>query len=247
MIAMAYLWRRGLGGGTAAASRRRGEVKIEVVPYVKSHRWVLFLLLGVIAISAPIEVVRTLSPALAETLGRPASAAGLIVAAQSVGSAIALFAFVPIQRAGRSRQLAGTGLAIQAAGIVTTFLATDLAIALVGGALMGFGFSLCFPVLTSTLQAEVPDGVRGRIMALHQMSHLGNRPFAALAAGIAAVLIGVQPATLIGLVLTPIGFVAAQRAWRSLDADHARGKARSAAEGAAADPLADPAGTAAGP
>jgi MFS family permease len=241
MVAMAYLWHLGLGGGTAAASRRRGEVKIEVVAYVRSHRWVLFLLLGVIAISAPIEVVRTLSPALAETLGHPASAAGLLVAAQSIGSAIALFAFVPIQRAGRSRQLAGTGLAIQAVGIILTFLATDLAVALAGGALMGFGFSLCFPVLTSTLQAEVPDGVRGRIMALHQMSHLGNRPFAALAAGIAAVAIGVQPATLIGLALTPIGFVAAQRAWRGLDADHARGNARSAAEAStAADLPVDP-------
>lgn len=223
IAAMAYLWRLGLGGGTATGNRRRGELKIDVVPYVRRHRWVLFLLVGVIAISAPIEVVRTLSPALAETLGHPASDAGLIIAAQSIGSAIGLLAFVPIQRAGRSRQLAGAGLAIQAVGIVATFLAHDLALALAGGALMGLGFSLCFPVLTSTLQAEVPDGVRGRVMALHQMSHLGNRPFAALAAGIAAVAVGVQPAILIGLALTPIGVAAAQRAWRGLDAGHARG------------------------
>jgi MFS family permease len=234
MVAMAYLWHLRLGGGTASTNRKRGEVKIDVVPYVRSHRWVLFLLVGVIAISAPIEVIRTLSPALAQALGSPASDAGLIVAAQSIGSAIALLAFIPIQRAGRSRQLAGLGLAIQAVGIVATFLAQGLALALAGGALMGFGFSLCFPVLTSTLQAEVPDGVRGRVMALHQMSHLGNRPFAALAAGVAAVAIGVQPATLIGLVLTPIGFVAARRAWRGLDADHARGEIPPAEDAATA-------------
>ncbi len=243
MVAMAYLWRRGLGGGTAAANRRPGDVRIGVVPYVRSHTWVLFVLLGVIAISAPVEIVRTLSPALAEMLSGSASAAGLLVAAQSIGSAIALVAFVPIQRAGRARDLAGIGLGVQAAGIVATFLARDLTVALAGGALIGFGFSLCFPVLTSTLQAEVPDGVRGRVMALHQMSHLGNRPFAALTAGLAAVAIGVQPAVLLGLVLAPIGFAAAQRAWRGVDADRARGDGRPPGDPTASAPTADPAGT----
>jgi len=56
-------------------------------------------------------------------------------------------------------------------------------------------------------------------MAFHQMSHLGNRPFAALGAGAAAAVVGAQPAIGIALALIPLGLVAAARAWRALDAE----------------------------
>jgi hypothetical protein len=137
----------------------------------------------------------------------------------SVGSAIALFAFVPLRRSGRSRDLARAGLAFEAVGLLGGVLSGQFWIAAIFLSLIGFGFSLCFPVLTSELQAEVPDAVRGRIMAFHQMSHLGNRPFAALAAGAAAALVGAQPAIAIALALIPLGLVAGARAWRSLDAE----------------------------
>jgi hypothetical protein len=177
---------------------------------------VLALLLGIVATSAPLEVLRTLSPAIADGLHEPESAAGFIVAAQSAGSALALLAFIPLRRSGRSNDVARLGLLIQAVGIVGTFLAGDLRVAAVSVGLVGFGFSLCFPVLTSGLQAEVPDAVRGRIMSFHQMAHLGNRPFAALAAGAVAAIVGAQPAVLIGLVLTPLGLLATRRAWSAL-------------------------------
>ncbi len=172
--------------------------------------------MGIIACSAPLEVLRTLSPALADVLHEPESAAGLIVAAQSAGSALALLAFIPLRRAGRSTDVARAGLLIQAIGLVGAFAASDLRVAAVSVGLVGFGFSLCFPVLTSDLQAEVPDAVRGRIMSFHQMAHLGNRPFAALAAGALAALVGAQPAVLVGLALTPIGLLATRRAWSAL-------------------------------
>ena len=57
-------------------------------------------------------------------------------------------------------------------------------------------------------------------MAFHQTAHLGNRPFAALAAGATAAVVGAQPAVLIGVVLVPIGLAAGTRAWRSLAIDH---------------------------
>jgi hypothetical protein len=229
---MAYLWRRGLAAGAPRAAAGVGvpagahpsgrpAPSVGALAYVRTHPWVAALLLGVIACSAPLEVVRTLSPAIAESLGQPESAAGFLIAAQSVGSAIALLAFVPLRRSGRSRDLARVGLIIQAAGLVLTVVAHDLVVAAIAGGLLGFGFSLCFPVLTSSLQAEVPDAVRGRIMAIHQMSHLGNRPFAALAAGATAAIVGAQPAVLIGLLLVPLGLAAAGRGWRSLAADHA--------------------------
>ena len=231
IAAMAYLRRLGVAGGAPRPPREPGvgslsrespppRAGIGAVAYLRGHPWVAALLLGVVACSAPLEIVRTLSPAIAEALGEPESAAGFLIAAQSVGSAIALLAFVPLRRSGRSRDLAQVGLLIQAAGLVLTMVAGDLLVAAIAGGLLGFGFSLCFPVLTSSIQAEVPDAVRGRIMAVHQMSHLGNRPFAALAAGATAAVVGAQPAVLIGVVLVPIGLAAGTRAWRSLAIDH---------------------------
>jgi hypothetical protein len=216
VLSMVYLARHGLGAGTTAGRRLASDAKVSAVTYVSEHRWVLALLLGIIATSAPLEVLRTLSPAIAAGLHEPESAAGFIVAAQSAGSALALLAFIPLRRSGRSNDVARLGLLIQAVGIVGTFLAGDLRVAALSVGLVGFGFSLCFPVLTSGLQAEVPDAVRGRIMSFHQMAHLGNRPFAALAAGAVAVVVGAQSAVLVGLVLTPLGLLATRRAWSAL-------------------------------
>jgi MFS family permease len=216
VLSMVYLARHGLGAGTTAGRRLATDAKVSAVTYVSEHRWVLALLLGIIATSAPLEVLRTLSPAIAAGLHEPESAAGFIVAAQSAGSALALLAFIPLRRSGRSNDVARLGLLIQAVGIVGTFLAGDLRVAALSVGLVGFGFSLCFPVLTSGLQAEVPDAVRGRIMSFHQMAHLGNRPFAALAAGAVAVVVGAQSAVLVGLVLTPLGLLATRRAWSAL-------------------------------
>jgi hypothetical protein len=227
IVAMLALWQRGIAGGVPRSrsggpgSSGRPEVRIGAIAYMRSHPWVAALLLGVIACSAPLEIVRTLSPAIAESLHEPESSAGFLIAAQSIGSAIALLAFVPLRRSGRSRDLARVGLLLQGLGLILTMAAHDLALAAIAGGLLGFGFSLCFPVLTSSLQAEVPDAVRGRIMSAHQMANLGNRPFAALGAGAAAAVVGAQPAVLIGLVLIPLGLVAGGRAWRSLATDHA--------------------------
>jgi MFS family permease len=217
ILSVVYLWRHGLLTGAAAAAGRAGtETRASATEYVRSHAWVIALLVGIVACSAPLEILRTLSPALSGALGQPESTAGLIVAAQSAGSALAILVFIPLRRMGRPIQVARAGLAIEAVGIVVAFAGRELWQVLPAVGTIGFGFSLCFPILTSGLQAEVPDAVRGRVMAFHQMSHLGNRPFAALAAGTAATIAGAQPAILIALVLIPIGWLATRRAWRSL-------------------------------
>jgi hypothetical protein len=79
------------------------------------------------------------------------------------------------------------------------------------------GFSFCFPIITGAIQTEVPDAVRGRIMSIHQMAHLGNRPFTALAAGAIAATFGVPAACIAGLALVPLGIAAVRATWRGLD------------------------------
>ena len=168
------------------------------------------------------EIQRTLAPGLvAEVLHEPESTAGLIVAAQSIGSAIALLLFVPIRRRDWSRRAAYVGYVLQGAGVATVAFASSLGMAGLGVGLIGFGFSLCFPVLTATLQEETPDALRGRVMAFHQMAHLGNRPFTALFVGGVAAAVGTQAGVLAGIVLFPIGLFAVHAAWTGLDRDRA--------------------------
>jgi hypothetical protein len=237
ILSILYLRRHGLSGSVESARRTSRQGTVSAAAYVRDHGWVLALLAGIIACSAPLEVLRTLSPALTGALGQPESAAGLLVAAQSGGSALAILAFIPLRRMGRPISVARAGLAMQAVGLVAAFASRELWQALPAVATIGFGFSLCFPILTSALQEEVPDAVRGRVMSFHQMSHLGNRPFAALAAGAAATIIGAQPAILVALVLIPFGWLATQRAWRSLASERS---AREAGIGAGSlDPALD--------
>ena len=238
ILAMVFLYRKGLGGVAAERLRRGGAaVAISARAFMRDHVWVGALLVGVVATAAPMEVQRTLAPGLVvEVLHEPESTAGLLVAAQSVGSAIALFLFMTIRRRGWSRTAALAGYLFQAAGMLIVAFAPTLLVASVGMAFIGFGFSLCFPVLTATLQEETPDGLRGRVMAFHQMAHLGNRPFTALVVGVVAVVAGIQGGILVGLSLAPAGILALRLAWRGLAKDQAEMAAAAAEAGQDAPP-----------
>lgn len=220
ILAMGFLYRAGIGGGVEGSRSAAGPEPRPVssgVAFVRGHPWVLALLVGVVATAVPLEFLRTLSPALvSEALGEPERSAGIVVAAQSVGSAIALMVFVPLRRRGWSRPIAAVGMILQGVGLVGAALAPTLVTMSFAVAFVGFGFSLCFPVLTGVLQGETPDDVRGRVMSYHQVAHLGNRPFAAIVIGALAALFGAQYALFGGLVMIPIGLLAIRLAWRRL-------------------------------
>ncbi|HZP95323.1 MAG TPA: MFS transporter [Candidatus Limnocylindria bacterium] len=218
ILSMAYLYTRGLGGRLSAPSRRLAAgASTGIVDYVRSQPWIAGVMVGVISTSAVAEMIRTLSPVIVTHLGAPSSDTGAFVAAQSVGMVVGIFASVPFARRGLARAIAPVGFVFQSVGLVVVATAPQMLVAAVGGAFVGVGFSLCFPVLTGVLQTEVPDAVRGRLLALHQMAHLGNRPFAALAAGAIAAAFGPTSACLAGVILAPIGLVAVRSAWRGLD------------------------------
>ena len=215
ILAMAYLYRRALGRGVARA--RSVAAGVGLVAYVRGQPWVGSALLAVVSTSAILEVVRTTAPVLvSQRLGAPTTDAGLIIAAQSLGSAFGLLAFIPLRRWDISRRVPAVGLVLQASGLITLSTATTLPVAAVGVAAIGTGFSLCFPIVTGVLQVEVPDALRGRLMSIHQMAHLGNRPFAALAVGAIAGSLGVPAACLAALLLVPLGLAAVRATWRGL-------------------------------
>ncbi len=218
IVAMGYLFGVGLGGNTGQ-DRSDGSAAVGATSYVRSQPWIVALLIGIVACGTPSEIVRTLSPAIAvERLLLPETTAGVIVAIQSIGAALGLILFVPLRRRGWSRTMVVAGFSLQAAGLAVTALATSLAVALPAVFAVGLGLSFCFPVLTGALQVFVPDWVRGRVMALHQMANLGSRPFAALGVGIVSAAVGVPIALVAGCLLAPLGISVAGYAFRSLDA-----------------------------
>jgi len=218
VLSMAYLYARGLAG---RAPRERGAViapATGLLAYMRQQPWIAAALVGVVATSAVMEIIRTTAPALVTTrLGRPSEETGFIFAAGSIGMISGILLSVPLGRAGLARTTAAVGLLMQFAGLFTLGLARDFLVAAPGVALVGCGFSFCFPVLTSALQSEVPDAVRGRLMSIHQLAHLGNRPFAALAAGAVTAALGAGAACFAGMLLSPIGLIAVRSAWRALD------------------------------
>ena len=218
VLSMAYLYARGIGGRASPSARMLAAgAATGIVDYVRSQPWIASVMVAVIATSAVAEMMRTLAPVIVTHLGAPSSDTGVFVAAQSTGMVLGILSAVPFARRGLARTLAPIGFAFQLFGLVLVGTAPNLLLAGVGGGLVGAGFSLCFPVLTGVLQTEVPDAVRGRLLALHQMAHLGNRPFAALAAGAIAAAFGPTYACLSGVILAPIGLVAIRAAWRGLD------------------------------
>jgi predicted MFS family arabinose efflux permease len=219
IVAMVYLHHRGLGGSVerdaAGASRRRQSV----TAYVRSQPWIAFVLLTVVMTSAIGDVIRTTAPVLVtERLGGPSSDAGLVIAAQGLGYVGGIFILTLLRRRDVARTIASFGLVLQACGLLVASAATAMAVAAVGLVAIGMGFALCLPVVTAALQSEVPDHMRGRLMSLHQIALLGNRPFTALAAGAVAATFGVPVALLAATLFVPIGLLAVRAAWRNLGA-----------------------------
>jgi hypothetical protein len=108
------------------------------------------------------------------------------------------------------------GYLLQMIGLTMIGLVSELPAALLGCALIGLGFAFAFPIATGALQSEVPDAMRGRVMAYHTLFHLGNRPFVALFVGTLATFVGAQTAVFAGVVLAPLGLVVTRIAWRQL-------------------------------
>ncbi|HET8569011.1 MAG TPA: MFS transporter [Candidatus Limnocylindria bacterium] len=216
VLAMAFLARRGLGAG--AASRAREAARAGAAAFIRAEPWVLAALLAVVVTSALLEVIRTLAPVIvAERIGAPTNEAGVIIAAQSFGSVLGIALLAPLRRRDLSRASAAAGLALQAAGLVAVSGATSMPAAVASVLAVGMGFGLSFTVVTSALQTEVPDALRGRLMSLHQMALLGNRPFTALAAGALAATFGVPAAALAAVAFAPLGLAAVRSAWHRLD------------------------------
>jgi len=154
------------------------------------------LLVATMVISTSTDPINTLTPELAlDVFGGTQADVGLLVGAFGGGAtltALTLTGWI------RRRRLAMPGaLLVQGGGMVLVGVAPVLEIALVGMAVSGAGFIAAITRSTVRLQTEVPDGQRGRVMALWSVAFIGTRPIAALVSGVVAELAGARVATVL--------------------------------------------------
>jgi MFS family permease len=161
------------------------------------------MLAGVAAVSMAADPVVTLGPAFArDVFGHSENDAGLVVAAFGIGSICAAVLLSRTFRAPgpvRQRTLPWT-MGLMAGGLagfafVPSFWPA-LGVLLVGGV----GYLASSTAWTTSLQEEVEDRMRGRIMGLWTLAFLGTRPIAALVDGAVADLAGPKVAVLVVLV-----------------------------------------------
>jgi MFS family permease len=184
-----------------------------------SDRAIRGTLAAVLVVGVVPEVIRTLSPLVAvQVFDRPEAFAGVVIAALSVGSVVGLLAFrvFPAFRDITRTELPIVGFLGQGLGLVVLVVAPNLAVGLIGLAMIGLGHALAFTSLTAFLQGITSDQFRGRVLSIHTLAHLGSRPVTALLSGILAATFGAVGAVMVFLVLIPCGVAATAGARRSV-------------------------------
>lgn len=190
--------------------------------YVRRNRTVAVLLLGVGALGIGSDPIYTLTPSIADGLvaagrtvlvTRPDALVGLLVSAFGLGAVAATL----LVRWTRERfgllEVGVAGLVLLGVGMEGLALSTHELAALVSLTASGFGFLLAIACLTTLLHIEVPEELRGRVMALWGVAFLGSRPVAALLdGGIADLTSPSVAAAVAGLLTGGIALIV----WRTL-------------------------------
>lgn len=149
------------------------------VRYVREQRGLLALLIGVAAVGVGADPVITLTPSIAERLGMTSSFIGVQASAFGIGAGLA---FLLLSRArlwlGLPR-LGTAGLSMLAFGLAMLAVAPAPAVAITALLIGGAGMSFALTSMTTLVQQQVPDELRGRVMALWSVAFLGSRPITA--------------------------------------------------------------------
>jgi MFS family permease len=189
--------------------------------FVRGNRTVLFLLIGVGTAGFAADPIITLSPALARALGGGDTLVAVLVSAFGIAAAPAALASGPLQRRFGGDPVAGTGLLLMAGGLTIAAAAPLPWVAVAGFALTGVGSVLAVTGFTTLLQRQLPDALRGRVMALWSVAFLGNRPIAAVLDGAAADLVGPRLAMGLAIVVALLGYALTRRDRRDDDTGQA--------------------------
>jgi len=163
--------------------------------YAWRHVRTRTMLFGVMAMAVSLDPITTLSPALADSFRLPHGGAGWIVSAWGAGAVITITAGRSWIRYATRHGLGWAGLVVEAMGLVALGAARRLPTALPSAVFIGAGYITAAIVFVTTIQADVPERLRGRVMALWSLSFLGPRVVSAVIDGALADARGPHVAT----------------------------------------------------
>jgi MFS family permease len=179
--------------------------------YVVSDRRARRLMGGIAVIGVGVDPITTLTPSLAAALGAPPAFVGTLASAFGVGAGLGFVVLTRVRLRFGVERLGSGGLATLAVGLLLAAVAPLGAVAATGTALAGIGLTFALNSFTTLVQAEVPDELRGRVMAVWAMAFLGLRPFSATLSGWITDLSDVRIAFALAATLLAIGAVATRR------------------------------------
>jgi MFS family permease len=165
--------------------------------YLREDRRTARLIVGMALITFGADAVLTLSPSMADHLDGGDEAVGLFTTAFGVGSLLLVFVFRRIRGWASLRVTAFLGYWTLALGLVVAAVSPDVWLASLGFGVQGLGFMMASVALNADVQGDLPEEVRGRVMALWAGAFLGTRPFAALWSGVLTETLGVRLALVI--------------------------------------------------
>ena len=160
---------------------RPGPIR-EGVRYAWEHVRTRTMLFGVAMIGIALDPITTLSPAYGRLFGHE-NLAGWIVAAWGLGAVVVVTIGARWLRRFAERGLGWVGLAVLAAGVAGYAASHTLAQALASNFVAGVGYISAAVTFTTTIQRDVPERLRGRVMALWTLAFLGPRPLASVLDG----------------------------------------------------------------
>ena len=182
VVLLAFLRRRITVAAREEGGREDGRVRAGIAYLRRSPRTVLQIV-GVGIIGVGTDPITTLTPALTATLGMPEGFVGTLASSFGVGAVLGFIVLSRVRLAVGIMRLGAIGLAAMGLGTLVSGVAPTARIAVLGVAVGGVGLTFSLNAFTTLVQADVPDALRGRVMALWSMAFLGSRPVTALTTG----------------------------------------------------------------
>ncbi len=183
--------------------------------WVRADAVAVPVMLATLAVGWASDPVNTLTPAVAEQLGRGDGFVGGLVSAFGAGAAASAIVVQAVGRRLGHRGATRLGLGLLGLGMVGLAASTVPVMALASLAVAGSGFLIGITSLNGAIQRRVPDGMRARVMALWSVSLLGVRPLAAVVDGALADVTTASTALVVAGLVPAVAIVLLARA--SLD------------------------------
>jgi MFS family permease len=180
----------------------------EGLRFIRSSELILLAMLTVGVVSLMGMNFRVVVPALADgVLHVDATGFGFLMTATGIGS-LAAALWMATLSAARVGLLAGGAVILGVALMVAAF-ASAMPLALAAMLAVGFGAISVAATANTTIQLQVPDALRGRVMSAYTVVFVGSTPIGGLLSGAIASSLGVGAALMVGgLASVGIGVVA---------------------------------------